>query len=117
MDENSQGLLLRIYVGESDHVGHRPLWEEILMRAREAGLAGVTVMRGVAGFGESSRIHTTKILRLSQDLPMLIEIVDHAAKIEEFRETIDALVHEGLVTAEPVDIWIYRGRETREGDD
>ena len=117
MDENTQGILLRIYIGESDHVDHRPLWEEILLRAREAGLSGVTVFRGVAGYGESSRIHTTKILRLSADLPMLIEIVDHADAIEAFRPTIDTLVTEGLVTAERVDIWIYRGRETQPGDD
>ncbi|MDA0365242.1 MAG: DUF190 domain-containing protein [Chloroflexi bacterium] len=116
MDEaTGDGILLRIYLGESDRVGHRPLWEELLMRAREAGLGGATVMRGVAGFGQSSVIHTTKIMRLSQDLPMVVEIVDSADKIEAFRPTVEALVHKGLVTAEHVDIWVYRGRPAADG--
>lgn len=79
MDETTtEGILLRIYVGEPAHVDHRPLWEELMLRARAAGLSGATVMRGVAGFGRSSRIHTTKILREPQDLPVLIQIVDRA---------------------------------------
>lgn len=116
MDEaTGDGILLRIYLGESDRVGHRPLWEELLMRARAAGLGGATVMRGVAGFGQSSVIHTTKIMRLSQDLPMLVEIVDSAERIEAFQPTVESLVHKGLVTAEHIDIWVYRGRTPADG--
>ena len=111
MDEQTgEGILLRIFVGESDHVGRRPVWEELLQRAREAGLAGATVTRGVAGFGASSVVHTTKVLRLSQDLPMVVELVDHADAIEAFRPIVEELVTEGLVTTERVGIWIYRGR-------
>lgn len=111
-DRSTEGTLLRIFVGESDHIDHKPLWEELMLRARAAGLAGVTVLRGVAGFGASSHIHTTKVLQLSQDLPMVIEIVDHSDKIEAFRPVIDELVHEGLVTSERVNVWVYRGRGT-----
>jgi PII-like signaling protein len=111
MDEStSEGILLRIYIGESDRAGHRALWEEVLLRAREAGLSGVTVLRGIAGFGASSRIHSTKIEVLSRDLPILIEIVDEAEKIEAFRPAIEELVGQGLVTAERVSVWLYRGR-------
>jgi PII-like signaling protein len=116
-ETTTEGIQLRIYVGESDHADHRPLWEDILLRAREAGLSGATVMRGVAGFGRDSRIHTTKILRLSQDLPMLIEIVDRADKIEAFRPTIESLVRGGLVTAERVEIWLYRGSGSASADE
>src|SRR5205085_10274321 len=78
------GYLLRVFVGESDRHGHRPLYEVIVLKAREAGLAGATVLRGVMGFGRHSLIHTTKILRLSEDLPMVVEIVDSREKIEGF---------------------------------
>ena len=111
MDEHTtDALLLRIFIGESDHYHHHALWEEILERARAAHLAGATVTRGIAGFGASSRLHTAKILRLSQDLPMLIEIVDSAENLEAFRPTLEELVTEGLVTLERVTIWAYRGR-------
>lgn len=111
MDEHDdEGILLRIFVGESDHIDHKPVWEELMLRARAAGLAGVTVLRGVAGYGASSHIHTTKILQLSQDLPMVVEIVDRSDRIEAFRPVVEELVHEGLVTRERVGVWFYRGR-------
>ena len=116
MDEQTtEGTLLRIFVGESDHAGRRPVWEELLLRAREAGLAGATVTRGIAGYGASSVVHTTKVLRLSQDLPVVIEIVDRAEAVEAFRPVVEELVTEGLVTAERVSIWAYRGRAADEG--
>lgn len=107
------GLLLRIFIGESDKHGGRPLYEAIVEEARRRGLAGATVVRGVMGFGANSRIHTSKILRLSEDLPMLIEIVDEAGKIEAFLPDLDSMIQEGLVTLERVHIVIYRdnGRE------
>lgn len=107
------GLLLRIFIGESDKHGGRPLYEAIVEEARRRGLAGATVIRGVMGFGANSRIHTSKILRLSEDLPMLIEIVDEAGKIEAFLPDLDSMIQEGLVTLERVHIVIYRdnGRE------
>ena len=105
------GSLLRIFVGESDKHGHVPLYEAIVLRAREAGLAGATVLRGVMGFGRHSVMHTAKILRLSEDLPMVVEIVDSLEKIEAFLPTLDAMVPEGLVTLEPVRVIHYRSDE------
>ena len=103
------GHLLRIFVGESDKVGHRPLYEEIVLKAREEGLAGATVLRGVMGFGKHSFLHTAKILRLSEDMPMIIEIVDSLEKIEKFLPLLDELITDGLVTIEQVRVIHYRG--------
>jgi PII-like signaling protein len=102
------GYLLRIFVGESDRHGHRPLYESIVLQAREAGLAGATVLRGVMGFGKHSILHTAKILRLSEDMPMIIEIVDSLDKIEKFLPVLDELIKDGLVTIEKVRVIHYR---------
>src|ERR671933_645258 len=102
------GYLLRIYVGESDRAGHRPLYEAIVLKAREAGLAGATVMRGAMGFGKHSVLHTAKILRLSEDLPMVIEIADSLEKIEQFLPVLDEMITDGLVTLEQVRVIHYR---------
>jgi len=102
------GELLRIFVGESDKHEGKPLYEWLLLEARAQGLAGATVMRAIAGFGAHSRLHTAKILRLSEDLPIVIEIVDTPEKIEAFLPTIDAAVTEGLATVEQVRIRMYR---------
>ena len=109
MNVPEDGYLLRIFVGESDRHGHRPLYEEIVLKAREAGLAGATVLRGVMGFGRHSLIHTTKILRLSEDLPMVVEVVDSREKIEKFLPVLDELIADGLVTLERVNVIHYRG--------
>jgi len=98
------GYLLKIFVGESDKVGHKPLYEAIVIKAREAGLAGATVFRGVMGFGKNSVLHTAKILRLSEDLPMVIEIVDSLERIEKFLPLLDPLIAGGLVTLEQVKV-------------
>jgi uncharacterized protein len=103
-----QGYLLRVFVGESDKHGHVPLYEAIVSKAREAGLAGATVLRGVMGFGRHSVMHTAKILRLSEDLPMIVEIVDSLEKIEAFLPILDTMVLEGLVTLEQVRVIHYR---------
>ncbi|MDD4890841.1 MAG: DUF190 domain-containing protein [Phycisphaerae bacterium] len=105
----SEAMLLRIFIGESDRWHGKPLYEEIVMAARAAHLAGATVLRGPMGFGKASRVHTAKILRLSEDLPMVIEIVDAAEKIEAFLPTVDAMVGEGLVTTEKVRVVKYHG--------
>ena len=102
------GYLLRIFVGESDRHGHRPLYESIVLQAREAGLAGATVLRGVMGFGKHSILHTAKILRLSEDMPMIIEIVDSLDNIEKFLPALDELIKDGLVTIEKVRVIHYR---------
>ena len=102
------GYLLRIFVGESDKVGHRPLYEEIVLKAREQGLAGATVLRGVMGFGKHSILHTAKILRLSEDMPMIVEIVDSLEKIEKFLPVLDEMITDGLVTLEKVRVIHYR---------
>ena len=102
------GYLLRIFIGESDRHGHRPLYESIVLQAREAGLAGATVLRGVMGFGKHSILHTAKILRLSEDMPMIIEIVDSLENIERFLPVLDELIKDGLVTIEPVRVIHYR---------
>jgi len=104
-----EGRLLRIFLGESDRYDGRPLYEWLVLKAREAGLAGATVLRGIEGFGAHSRLHTAKILRLSEDLPIVIEIVDLAEKIEAFLPTVDGAIAEGLATVEKVDVRFYRG--------
>lgn len=106
------GYLLRIFVGESDKHDGKPLYEWLVLKAREAGLAGATVVRGIEGFGAHSRLHTAKILRLSQDLPVVIEIVDAPEKIEAFLPELDGMVQEGLVTVERAQVILYRGPET-----
>ena len=103
-----KGHILRIFIGESDKYEGLPLFEWIVRKARETGLAGATVLRGLEGFGAHSRLHTAKILRLSADLPIIIEIVDTLEKIEDFIPLIDAAIEEGLVTVEKVDIRFYR---------
>jgi len=102
------GCLLRIFVGESDRHEGKPLYEWLVLKAREAGLAGATVLRGIEGFGAHSRLHTAKILRLSEDLPIVIEIVDAAEKIETFLPVVDGAIGEGLATIEKVRVRFYR---------
>jgi len=105
-----QGSLLRIFIGEDDRHEGQPLFHWIVLQAREAGLAGTTVIRGMEGFGGSSRLHAASILRLSEDLPIVIEIVDTAEKIEAFLPVIDDAIKEGLATLEKVQIRLYRSR-------
>src|SRR5213594_2788850 len=105
------GYLLRIFIGESDKHGHIPLYEAIVLKARESGLAGATVLRGVMGFGRHSIMHTAKILRLSEDLPIIVEIVDSLEKIEAFLPTLDTMIRDGLVTLEKVRVIHYRSPE------
>ncbi len=102
------GYLLRVFLGENDKWHGRPLYEAIVMKARELHLAGATVLRGPMGFGAGSRLHTAKILRLSEDLPMVIEIVDSKEKIDELLPHIDEMVVDGLVTLERVQVIKYR---------
>lgn len=101
-------LLLRIFIGESDRCQHRPLYEAIVLKARELELAGATVLRGPMGFGKSSHLHTAKILRLSMDLPIVIEIVDTAQKINAFLPVLDEMMGGGLVTLERTQVIRYQ---------
>jgi PII-like signaling protein len=101
-------VLLRIFIGESDRWQHRPLYEAIVLKARELELAGATVLRGPMGFGKSSHLHTAKILRLSMDLPIVIEIVDTAQKINAFLPVLDEMMGGGLVTLERTKVIRYR---------
>lgn len=111
------GKLVRIFIGESDRWHHKPLYTAIVERAREEGLAGTTVIRGIEGFGAHSRIHTMRILRLSEDLPVVIEIVDQEERINKFLPVLDEMVAEGLVTVENVQILTYRHRYGIEGEE
>ena len=104
----TDAMLLRIFIGESDRWQHRPLYEAIVLKAREQHLAGATVVRGLMGFGKSSRLHTAKILELSDDLPLVIEIVDSDEKIKAFLPTLDEMMAGGLVTLEKVNVAHYR---------
>ena len=107
-------VLLRIYVGESDRWQHQPLYEAIVLKARELHLAGATVLRGPMGFGAASRIHTAKILRLSMDLPIVIEIVDTDDKVQALLPVLDEMMGGGLVTLEKIKVIHYReGKENR----
>jgi uncharacterized protein len=106
-----EAVLLRIFLGESDRWEHKPLYEAIVLKARESHLAGATVLRGPTGFGKSSHLHTTKILRLSYDLPLVIEIVDAEDKINAFLPVLDQMMKGGLVTLEKVRVVHYRANE------
>jgi PII-like signaling protein len=103
-----EGCLLRIFIGEADRWHGKPAHEAIVLKAKEAGLAGATVLRGVIGFGAHSRLHTYKILRLSEDLPIVIEIVDAQEKIDAFIPQIDEIVQEGMITMESIRVIKYR---------
>ena len=103
-----EGYLLRVFVGESDRFDHHPLYEAIVLKARENGLAGATVLRGLMGFGKNSVLHTAKILRLSEDLPIVIEIVDSLENIERFLPSLDEMIKDGLVTLETIKVIQYK---------
>jgi hypothetical protein len=103
----TQSVLLRIFIGEDDHFEGKPLYEAIVTRARERHLAGATVLRGAMGFGKSSRLHTSKILRLSDDLPLVIEIVDSEDNINAFLPVLDGMISSGLITLEKVQVLQY----------
>jgi uncharacterized protein len=109
MNLPQEATLLRIFIGESDRWQHKPLYEAIVLKAREIHLAGATVVRGSMGFGKSSRLHTAKILRLSMDLPVVVEIVDSEEKIRGFLPVLDEMIKGGLVTLEQVRVINYRG--------
>ena len=102
-----QAKLLRIFFGEDDKFGGKPLYECIVLKARELHLAGATVLRGPMGFGHSSRVHTAKILRLSEDLPIVVEIVDSQEKIDAFLPVLDGMMGSGLVTIEQIEVLQY----------
>jgi len=104
----SEASLLRIFIGESDKFEGRLLYEIIVEEARKRGIAGATVLRGILGFGANSRIHTSKVLRLSEGLPVIIEIVDTDEKIKEFIPQLDSMINEGLVTMEKIKVITYR---------
>jgi PII-like signaling protein len=112
MNLPNEATLLRIFLGESDRWKHQPLYEVIVLKAREMHLAGATVLRGPMGFGKSSRLHTAKILRLSMDLPVVIEIVDAEEKIQSFLPVLDEMMKGGLVTLEKVKVIDYRAGES-----
>ena len=105
-----QAVLLRIFIGEDDRSGGSPLYEAIVLKAREQHLAGATVLHGAMGFGASSRLHTTKILRLSEELPLVVEIVDSEEKINAFLPMLDGMMTSGLVTLEKVQVLKYGDR-------
>lgn len=109
-----QGYLLRIFIGESDKYAGKPLYEWLVETAREEGLAGATVLRGIMGYGGRSRIHTSKILRLSEDLPIVVELVDTQEKLENFLELIDHTIGEGLATLEKAEVKFYRSGDRPE---
>lgn len=112
----SECVLLRIFIGENDRSDGRLLYEMIVESARRRGLAGATVLRGILGFGANSRIHTSRILRLSQDLPVVVEIVDTKEKIDEFLPELDTLITEGMVTIEKAEVLFYRHSSRGRGE-
>ena len=106
-----EAILLRIFIGESDRWQGKPLYEAIVERVRTEGIAGATVLRGIEGFGADSRLHTSRILRLSEDLPIVIEIVDQKAEIDRILPALDEMIGEGLVTTERVHVVAYRSSQ------
>ena len=114
MELNADSKLLRIFIGENDKIGHQPLYETILFAAKKNGLAGCTVTRGIMSYGASSRVHTAKLIDISQDLPIIVEIVDQEEKINVFAVEVDALMEKaacgGLMTIEKAGVLYYRSR-------
>jgi len=108
----TEGKLLRIFMGESDRWDGKPLYEAIVLEARKRGLAGATVIKGFMGFGAHSRIHTAKLLELSQDLPIIVEIVDAPEKIEAFMPDLEKMIGDGLITIERAEVLLYRSKST-----
>lgn len=110
-----EGCLLRIFIGESDKYAGKPLYEWLILEARRQGIAGATALRGLMGFGANSVIHTFKIERLSEDLPMIVELIDTREKLERFLAAIDDKIDAGLATLEKVQVRIYRGAKNQSG--
>lgn len=110
----SEGLLLRIFTGETDRYKGKPLYEQIVLKARELNLAGATVIRGIMGFGANSRVHTVKLLRLSEDLPVIIEIVDSEENLKKLWPFLDETVGEGLITVEKIRVIRYMHAESQD---
>jgi hypothetical protein len=110
-------LLVRVYLGEADHVDGKPAYRAIVAFMRERGIAGATVLRGIEGFGANAHLHTARLLRLSEDLPILIEAVDEEGRIREILPQLDAMVGDGLITLERVEVLAYRGRGAGGADD
>ena len=108
MKLEGSGLIARIYIGESDTWEGRPLYEAIVHRLRERGIAGATVLRGIEGYGKRSHLHTTRILRLSEDLPVIVEVVDREDRLRAVLPELDAMVTDGMITLEPVEVIVYR---------
>jgi hypothetical protein len=112
---NEDSKLLRIFIGDADILNHQPLYEAILLKAKSSGLAGGTVMRGIMSFGASSRLHTVKLLDLSEDLPIVIEIIDHEEKIRAFIEVVGKMIEEagcgGLITVEKAEVAYYKPKK------
>jgi len=116
MTIEGEALLVRVYIGESDTHGGRPLYDAIVRLLRERGIRGVSVFRGIEGFGRSSRVHTTRILALSEDLPILIEAVDEAERVRAVLSELETMVGGGLITLEKVEVLVYRAApEARDG--
>ncbi len=113
MKHAQSGILLRIFIGESDRYEGRPLYEAIVHKARALNLAGATVWRGIMGYGAHSRLHTAKVLRLSEDLPIVIEIVDEEARIQQLMPFLDEALQEGLITMERIQVIRYRPHDQR----
>ncbi len=115
MELQGDSKLLRIFIGESDKVGHQPLYEAILLAAREKGMAGCTVMRGIMSFGASSRVHIARLIEISEDLPVIVEIVDSAEKIDAFLPAINTLFERcgkgGLITIEKAEVLYYKSKK------
>ena len=109
---SGEGKLLRIFIGESDHHEGKPLYQALVERVRAEGLAGATVVRGIEGFGASSHLHTSRILRLSQDLPIVVEIVDTTEQIDRILPIVDEMVGDGMVTVERVEVLAYRAGQS-----
>ena len=110
MKLEGEGKLLRIFIGESDKHGRKPLYQAIVEMLRQEGMAGATVLRGIEGFGATSHLHTARILRLSEDLPIVIEVADTAERIEAIMPKIDEMVSDGLITLERVEVVTYRAQ-------